>query len=103
MDKRIEEKLNREFIEFKEEMMQKSKEEIFENSYKTAAYEEFFFLFDQYVEQYSHKYKSLFDEVMETEEVIGLVYLEVLNSDHTFPQEEHLYSFIDKYTLSSDL
>lgn len=83
-------KLEREVNDFKEQLLKKSKEELIENSYKVAAYEEIFFLFQDDIEKNPEKYEDLYLHLMGTEEAIGLVYLEVLESEYNFPQKNHL-------------
>lgn len=89
-------KLEREVHDFKEQLLKKSKEDIIENSYKVAAYEEIFFLFQDDIEKNPEKYNDLYLHLMDTEEVVGLVYLEVLESEYSFPQTEQINDFIAK-------
>ncbi|GAA0351153.1 hypothetical protein GCM10008932_00420 [Alkalibacterium iburiense] len=96
MIKRLKDKLNSEYTSFKVEMMAKSKEDIFDSSYKISAYEEIKHLLMNELPFTGLDNKKTIDTLLKTENLIKLVYLEFLNNEAPFPSMEDIYPFIDK-------
>lgn len=97
MINQLKEKLNSEYESFKKEMMTKSKEDIFENSYKISAYEEIKFLFMNVLTSTNMFSDETLDTLLHTDDLIGLVYLETLNNEVIFPTIDELSIFIGTY------